>query len=102
MENAFTLAVLIVAVICVMIATRPSRPATRRRQKPRDPGDPPGPPEGPAPLRSAPPGTAPGEPTTRRRRPTATLGRWERRDLARAFAIDLVAPGSDAEVWPGR
>jgi hypothetical protein len=103
MENAFTLAVLIVAVVCVMIATRPTRPAKRRRQTPRDPGEPPGPPGGFVPLHDGRPGPAPSAPTTGRPRPTGTLGRlgrWDRRDLARTFTIDLVAPGSDAEVWP--
>jgi hypothetical protein len=89
MENAFTLAVLIVAVVCVMAATRPTRPPDRRRETPRDPADPPGP-------------RRPADPPAPDDLPFAVFGHWDRPDLARALALDLVVPGAESEVWPAR
>jgi hypothetical protein len=97
MENAITLAVLLVAVVCVMAATRPTHTSSRRRESPRDPDDPPGPRQPHDRLR---PG--PDEPPARIVLPSGAFGRWERPDLARALALDLVAPGAEAEVWPAR
>ena len=93
MDNAFTLAALLLAVVCVMAATQPSRPQAggSRRRESR-----PGPPEPPGLPRAA----QPSDPADASRVPTGALRRWDRRDLARALAVDLVAPGADGEPWP--
>ena len=91
MDNAFTLAVLVLAVVCVMAATRPARSSARSRSAPTDRHVPP----------EAPGKRRPGEPAVADTPKSAAPRRWARRDLARAFAIDLVAPGADGESWPG-
>ena len=93
MDNAVTFAVLLLAVVCVMAATQPSRPQAggSRRRETR-----PGPPDPPEPSRAARPSDPVDAPPGR----TRALRGWDRRDLARALAIDLVAPGADGEPWP--
>ena len=92
MDNAFTLAVLLLAVVCVMAATRPSRSPARPRS---------------VPIEEDPPTEAPGKPGPRdpadahdHSPRSGAPRRWDRRDLARALAIDLVAPGAEGERWP--
>ena len=90
MENVFTFAVLVLAVVCVLAATRPARTSERSRRAPTDRKLPP---EAPGKARS-------GEPTDPNSPNAAAPRRWDRRDLARALAIDLVAPGAEGEPWP--
>ena len=94
MDNAFTLAVLLLAVVCVMAATRPSRSPERPRQAPTD-QPPAATAESPGKPRPRDPADA-DDPDPR----SAAPRRWDRRDLARALAIDLVAPGAEGEFWP--